>query len=126
MDGRSLRTRCMGSVAHRVHTACVYPAIVEVEQSANGNRVIDCLVRVALRMQGFYVVPLNRMRLTIDLSNKPHQGFFRIRQARRLYIGKHALNQFLAAEQFRRDRGVRFRSKRTVIQMRGVRRDQLT
>jgi hypothetical protein len=125
MDGRSLGAGGMCGIAHRAHAARVDPTVVKVEQRANGDGVIDRLVCIAFRMQSFDVLRLNGVRFIIYLSNKPHQGLFRFRQHGGFEIGKDARNEFFAAEQFRRDRGVRLRSKRTLIQMGSIGRDQL-
>ncbi len=116
MDCRSLCARRMGGVAHRVYTACVYPAVVKVEQRTNSNGIVDRLICVAFRMKSFNVLRLNGMRLMIHLANESQQGFLRFRHQSGIQIGKYAINNFFAAEQFRRDRGVRFRSKRALVQ----------
>lgn len=110
----------MCSVAHRVNTAGVDPTVIEIEQCTNSNRIIDRLVRISDRVQRFYVVRLNGNRFEIHLTHKTQQSLLSFRKRAAIKIGEYAIHELLAAEQFRRDRGVRLRSKRTLIEMRRV------
>ena len=52
----------------------------------------------------------------IHLINKAEQRFLRFGKERRLHISQDTIDQFLATKQFRRDRGVRLRSKWALVQ----------
>ena len=101
----------MRFVTHSVYAAGIDPAIVKVEQRANGDRVIDRFIGVTRRMQCLDVITLNIVRVMVHLANEPHQSLFCFGQRGRFNIGKDTFDEFFAAQQFRRDRGVRLRSK---------------
>jgi len=71
-------------------------------------------------MQGLKVIGLNGNRIEIDLTDKAQQGFLRFRKRGAIEISEDGIHEFLAAEQFRRDRGVRLGSKRALIEMRRI------
>lgn len=126
MNGRSFSARPMRLIAHRVHAACVDPAVVKVEQRADGDRIVNGFVRITGRVQSIDVRRLNRDRVLVHLADKAKQRLLRIGKLRRLDIFQYALHQFRAAQQFRRDRGVGFRSKRALIPARCVSSNELT
>ena len=105
----------MSFVAHRVYSTRINPAIVEIEECAHGDRVIDRFIGIANVVQRLYIAPLDVYRIVIHFPNKAQQRFFRFGQRRRFEIRQNARHQFFVPKQFRRDRGVRFRSKRAVI-----------
>lgn len=84
----------MGFIAHCVNTACINPAVIEVEQRAHRQRVVNGFVRVAHLMQSFDVSRANIHRVEINFTYKPEQRFLLIGKSRRLRIGKHAIHQF--------------------------------
>jgi hypothetical protein len=115
----------MSLVAQRVHAAGIDPAIVKVEQRADRDRVINLLVSPTGLMQRLHIAGGNAWRVLIDLIDEPKQQLFLIAQSGAFQIPDYSLHQVFVSQQFRRDRGVRLQSKRTLILRRGVRRNQL-
>jgi hypothetical protein len=115
----------MGRVAHRVNTAGVDPAVIEIEQGTNGNGVVNRLVAEAGVMENRDVGGLDGRGLFIDLSHKTEERFLGIRERAGFEILQHTRHQFVIVQQFGRDRGVRLRSKRALIELRGVGGNQL-
>ena len=107
----------MGFIAHRMHAARVDPSIVEIEQSTYSDGVIDRFVRIAGLMESFDIRRLDGYGIGIYFTNKAEESFFRLAELRGIGVLKYAVDEFPAAQQFRRDRGVRFRSKRAPIQI---------
>ena len=60
----------MGFVAHGMYAARVDPAVEEIEQGANGNRVIDCFIRIAAAFENRDIRRLYRNRIVIDLAHE--------------------------------------------------------
>ena len=108
-----------------MNTACVNPTIVEIEQCAYGNSVVDRFIRKAGFMESLDLWRPDRSGIFVYFPNKTKQSFLLFAELRRFDIVEDARNYFLAAQQFRRDRGVRLRSKRALIQMRRISGDQL-
>ena len=115
----------MRFVTHRVDTACVDPAIVEIEQRADRDCIIDRFVGEARFVEAFDVGGLNGHGIAIHFAHKAKQSFLGIGEQRGFHIREDACNQFRAAEQFRRDRGVSFGSKRAGVQLGRVGGNQL-
>ena len=51
MNRRTLAAQTVRLVAHRVNAARIDPSIVKIEQRADGQRVVDCLVGKARAVQ---------------------------------------------------------------------------
>ena len=60
----------------------------------------------------------------IDFADEAKESFLALGEPRRLYVVQNALHQIFITQQFRRDRGVRLRSKRAVIQAGRIAGDQ--
>ena len=117
MDCRSFCSCSVRFIAHGMNAACVDPPVVEIEQRADGDRIIDGFVRESRLVEDCDVRWLNRNGIVVHLSHKPEQSFLRLGEQRGFHIREHTRNQFRAAKQFRRDRGVRLRSKRAIVQL---------
>ena len=100
-----------------MHAAGIYPAVVEIKQGAYGECIIDCFVCVAGRVQHFDVRRLNGDGVEIYFAYKPEKRLLRIRKLRGFGILEDGGDQLFVSQQFRRDRGVRLRSKRTLVQL---------
>jgi hypothetical protein len=125
MDCRSFRSCPVRLVAHCMHAARIDSTIVEIEQRADGDCIIDCLVRVAYFVQRCHVRRTDVHGILVDLAHETQDCLLIPRKSGRLQVSKHTRNQFLAPEQFRRDRGVRFCSEWALVQTRRIRRNQL-
>ncbi len=84
-------------IAHRVNAARVDPAIVEVEQRADRDGVIDGFIRIAGLVQSFDIQRLNGNGIAIDLADEAEQRFLGIGKRRTLWIGQNSRHEFLAA-----------------------------
>lgn len=67
-------------LGHCVDPGRIDPAIVEVEERANSNRVIDCFIRPSLRMQSLDVFVADTGRFVIHLSDESQQYLIFLRQ----------------------------------------------
>ena len=115
----------MRFIAHGMNAACVDPPVVEIEQRADGDRIVDSFVRESRFVEWCYVRRLNGDGIVVHLSHKAKQDFLRFGEQRGFYVREHTRDQFRAAKQFRRDRGVRLRSKRAIVQLGRVGGNQL-
>ena len=88
----------MRFVAHRVDAAGVDPSIVEIEKRTDRERVINGLITVARIMQQSDIRRPDVDGILIDLSDKPEQRFFPIRESGRLEISDDAVYQFPAIQ----------------------------
>jgi len=125
MHRTPLPSRPMRLIRQRMHSRRINPSIVKIEQRANRDREIDCLVRPAHRVQRLHILGRNPRRIMVDFVNKAEQRLLFLRERRAFQILQHAPHQLLAAQQFSRNCGVRLQSKRTVVPVRCVRGDQL-
>lgn len=100
-----------------MNSAGVNPAVIEIEQRTDREGVVDRLIGVAHRVQRLDIRRPDVARITIDLGDEAQQGFFGFGQKGRLHVGEDAIDEFPAAQEFRRDRGVRLRSKGTGIEV---------
>ena len=107
----------MRFIAHGMNAACVDPPVVEIEQRADADRIVDGLVRKSRFVEDCDICGLDGNGIVVHLSHKAKQGFLRLGEQRGFYVREHTRNQFRAAKQFRRDRGVRLRSKRAIVQL---------
>src|ERR1017187_6650957 len=108
-----------------MNTACVDPSIVKVEERAYGNGEIDRVVVPGHFVQGLHVMARDSWRIAIDLVDEAEQGLVLFVQSGGLQSLQDAPNQFLAAQKFRRNCGVRLQSKRAIVSIGGIRRNQL-
>jgi hypothetical protein len=112
---RSLRKLAVRFVRQDAHPACVDPAVVEIEERANGNRAVNSFVRPASPVQKLYVLVADSSCFMIHLGHKSKESLFFLGERRAFEVVQNLLNRFLAAKQFRRNCGVIFRSKRAMI-----------
>lgn len=91
------------------------PAVVKVEQGADGNGVVELLVGPAHGAQRGEVLGRNRRRSMIHPVDEAEQRFLGGRQRRVVQILEDGRYQPFVAEQFRRDRGVGLRSERAMV-----------
>jgi hypothetical protein len=75
MNCGSFGTCVMGGVAHCVDATGIDPAIVEIEQGADRNGIVDGLVREAGLVENRHILRLNIDGIFIYFSNKPEEGF---------------------------------------------------
>ena len=125
MNGRPLCSGTVRFIAHGVNAARVDPAIVEVEERADGDGVVDCFVGEAGLVERCDVGRLNGKGIAVHFVHEAEESFLRLGEERSFEVREDAGHQFGAAEQFRRDRGVRLGSKRARVQVRGVGGNQL-
>ncbi len=95
---RTFRTQAMRLIAHGMHAASVDPAIVEIEQSTNRDRVVDRFVGKSRLMQLRNIRRPDGNRVFIHFAHKTKQRLFGIAQLRSLKIGKDAFHQLLIFE----------------------------
>jgi len=116
MDSRPFRSRAMRLVAHRMYATRVDPTVIEIEQGTHGNGVVNGLIRETRVVKGRDIGWAYGRGIFIDFADEPEEGLIRIRQLRRFEAGDNAIHQCLILQQFRRDRGVSFCSKRAVVE----------
>lgn len=110
---------------HVLDSSRVAPAVVEIEQGADTDGVVERLVRPAGAAGFFDVFARDLVRGAIDFGEELEQRLFGVGDRRRRVVLQYSLDQRPVPQQFRRDRGVRADSKRALVAARGERRDQL-
>lgn len=100
------------------------PTIVEIEERADRDGIVDGFVAETGPMKSLDIGRLDGHGVAVHLVDETKQRLFGRGKQRCFEICENACNQLRTAQQFRRDRSVRFRSKRTSVQVRRVRRDQ--
>jgi hypothetical protein len=90
--------------------------VVEVEQGARGNRVIDCHFIPTFAPERFNVCFSDGSGIQSELADKSQQRLFPFLEARLLRIVEHAAHEFLAAIEMRGHRRVRVPAKVAAIQ----------
>src|SRR5579884_4182851 len=79
---RSFRALPVGFITHRMHAACIDPPVIEIEERAYGDRIIDRFVRITGCMQCLNIARPDGNGIMIHLAGKPEQRLFRIRKLR--------------------------------------------
>ena len=107
------------------------PAVVKIEQGADGDGVIDGLVVPAGGVKRLHVAGRNLRRVAVHLVDEAQKHFFFFTEAGDFKITKDRLYELLATvratfllQKYRRDRGVRFQSKGTIIASRSIGRNE--
>lgn len=116
----------MGFFGQGMNPARVNPAVIEIEQRAYRDGEVDRLVVPAGVVKRNHIVSGDTRRIMIHLRDKAEQRFVFLVERRRFQIVNHSLHQLLALQQFRRNCGVRLQSKRAVVLVGNIRRDQFT
>ncbi len=111
--------------AERVHTGGVDPAVIEIEERTNRNGVIDGRIRPAGFVQRGDIRRSDVYRIAIHLIDEAQQDFLARRQRRRFEIFNNGCDQGFIPQQFRRNCGVGFHSKRAIIARGSVSRNEL-
>jgi hypothetical protein len=75
MNGGSLGSCFVRFIAHGVDAACIDPAIVEIEQGADGDRIVDCFVGESGGVECFDIGGLDGNGITIHFSDEPKESF---------------------------------------------------
>jgi len=75
MNGGSLCSGRVCFIAQGMNAACIDPAIVEIEQCADGDRIVDCFIGEAGLVKCFDVGGLDGDGITIHLSDKAQESF---------------------------------------------------
>ncbi len=89
-----------------MHTACVNPAIIKIEQGTDRDGIVNSLISEACFMQNGDVSGLYVDGIFIHLSDKTEKNFFGIGQRAGFHILQNACHQFMIVQQFRCDRSV--------------------
>ena len=105
----------MGFVRHRVHAGRVDPAVVEIEQRADGDREVERLVRPSRDPGSLEIDICNPRRIVIHLVDESKQRLVLLVEGRRLVVGEDRIDESGVSQELRRNCGVGFQSKRTVI-----------
>ena len=100
---------------HGLHAVGVDPAVVEIEQTADHDGIVDCFVGPAGLVKALDVGLLDRGAVGVYLFDVSEQFFFGIGDRRSAVVFEDGINLGSITQQFRRDRGVAFDSKRTVV-----------
>ena len=111
----SLAARAMCCFAESVDAAGIDPAVIEVEQRADGDGVIDCRVGPAGFMQGRDIRRTDVHGIAVDFVYKSEESLFGLRERRGFQVFDDSLDQCLVSQQFRRNCGVGLQSKGAII-----------
>lgn len=107
-----------------MHTCGIDPAVVEIEQGADGDGVVDLLVRPSGLIKRLHVFGGDVWRIVIHFVDEAQESLLGVCKRRGLHVVHHFFDEAFVGKQFRRDRGVRLRSKRAVIAARSVGGDE--
>jgi hypothetical protein len=100
------------------------PAVVEVEEGADGDGVPDLFVVPTLLVERDHVGGTDVGRMVIDLVDEAEHGFLAVTEGRGIEVSEDGFDEGVVIVKFRRDRGVRLRSKRAMVALGGVGGDQ--
>ena len=103
----------------------VDPAIVEIEQRANGDCVVERFIGPARAARLVNIGAGDLIGSAIDLGEEFEQCLLGIGNRRRRVIREDGTNLLGVCKQLRRDRGVRADSKHALVAVGGEGRDQL-
>jgi hypothetical protein len=110
----------MRFIAHRVNAAGIDPTVIEVEKRADGDGVVDGFIGITGSLKNLDVGRPNCDRILIHLPYEAKERLLRMGEQGCFDIGQDACDQFVIAQEFRRDRGVGFCSKGALVQVRRV------
>jgi hypothetical protein len=74
--GGSFAAFAVGFVGQGVDAGCVDPAVVEIEQRADGDGVVDGIVGPADRVERLHVSGADVGGIAVHLRHETEQGFF--------------------------------------------------
>lgn len=115
MAGGALAAGAVGFVGEGLDAGRIDPAVVEVEQGADGDGVVDLLVGPAGGVEGDHVVGGDGRGVRVDLVDEAEEGFFGVGEGRVFEVGEDLADEVFTAEEFRRDRGVGADSKGAMV-----------
>ena len=90
MDCRPHGSCSVGFIAHWMDAARIDPPVVEIEQRADSNRIVDGLVREASLVEDRDIRWMNGNGIVVHLSNKAKQNLLRFGEERCFDVGEHA------------------------------------
>jgi hypothetical protein len=80
----------MGFIAHWMDATRVDPPVVEIEERADTNRIVDGLVRESSLVEARDIRQMNGNGIVVHLSNKAKQNLLRFGEERCFDVGEHA------------------------------------
>ena len=105
----------MGFVGEGVDAGGIDPAVIEVEEGADGDGVVDLFVGPAGGVEGSDVGGGDGGGGGIDLVEEAEEGFLGFGEGGGFEVGEDGLDGCFAAEEDRRDRGVGLDSEGAMI-----------
>jgi len=81
-----------------MYAARIYPAIVEIEQGAGGDREIDRFVVPAGGVERFHVIRCDPGRIVVNFVDETKQRLVFVVEAGVFEVSQHAPHQFFAAQ----------------------------
>jgi hypothetical protein len=102
-----LPTRAMRLIRQRMHSGSINPPVIKIKQRANRDREINGVIGPTHRIQRLHIFSRDLRRIMVDFVNKPEQRLLFLPERGAFQIFQHAPHQFLAAQQFSRNCGVR-------------------
>jgi len=115
----------VGHSRHIAHARGVDPVVVELEERADGNRVVESFVRPPGFENPIDILLTDRRRVVDHFSNEGVERPVLVREWGRVDVGQNTLNEIPISEQLRRDRGVGADSEEALVEFGGQRRDEL-
>jgi hypothetical protein len=109
-----------------VHAGGVDPSVVEVEERAHRNGKVQRLVGPAGGARSVEIGLGDRRRVVVHRIHEAKERLVLVVERRRFEIGQDAFNERGVLKQFRRNCGVGFQSKRTLVSLGRVSRNQFT
>ena len=102
---------------HLMNATRIDPAIVEIEETAHQDSVVDRLVGETMLVKRADVFLGHGSAVAVHLFDVCQERFLRICNRRRPIIGENRVDDPAVAQQFRRNCGVAADSERAMIQL---------
>jgi hypothetical protein len=98
MEGGSLCSGAVGFIAHGMDAACVDPAVVEIEERADGDGVVDGFVGEAGGMQHVDVAGLDVDGIFVHFAHEAEESFVGLGEQGGFEVCENTRDKGLAAE----------------------------
>ncbi len=116
----------VASGRHVVDTRRVDPDVVEVEESADGDGVVEGVVGPPRGPGALEILTSDLRRLAVHRVDEREERFLLVGDGRLAVVCEDRLDQVPIAQKLRRDRGVGADSERALVAARGEGRDELS
>jgi hypothetical protein len=97
VEGGSFAAFAVGFIGHRMHSGGVDPAVIEIEEGADGDGVVDRVVGPAGFVERLHIFGADVGGSEVHFGDEAQQGFFFFGQSGGFQIAEDAPDQFFTA-----------------------------